>query len=386
MNNRPAAAPDPSHALAEWLATTPAGLRPELIAGAAGDAVVVGLGVSTREAHEVLDFVTDTTWLLVERGFTTVAVLDNQRVADLYDRYVSGQDVDIDHALAQAWGPWQVGEMRDALVWLREHNRARAEAPVRIIGVAGARVLSADYPRIIDLLAGIDESTAARVEALLDVIRVAHSSGEHVLRARGTHPGTPFVELARAARAHAAELPPGDGRDAALELLDAVVDFHARAIGIGHDMVREEHAAAGRLLDHHRRTGERIVLWEGSTHVAAHPSAMLGSRLRAELGDRYVAVHIAVGSGQIARATIPEPRPDSIEAQLAGAHGERTLDLRTPSSAVTAGELDRSWPTRIISGLYDPAEDAEHYVELPSLRQSFDALVYIPAITPARPA
>ncbi|AXO32337.1 erythromycin esterase family protein [Micromonospora sp. B006] len=385
MNTRPAA-PAPAQALAEWLATTPAGLRPDLIADAAAEAAIVGLGVSTREAHEVLDFVTDATWLLVERGFTTIAVLDNQRVADLYDRYVSGQDVDIDRALAQAWGPWQVGEMRDALVWLREHNRARPEAPVRIIGVAGARVLSADYPRIIDLLAPIDGSTAARVEALLDVIRVAHSSGEHVLRARGTHPGTPFVELARAARADAAELPPGDGRDAALELLDAVVDFHARAIDVGHDMAREEHAAAGRLLDHHRRTGERIVLWEGSTHVAAHPSAMLGSRLRAELGDRYVAVHIAVGSGQIARATIPEPRPDSIEAQLAGAHGERTLDLRTPSSAVTAGELDRSWPTRIISGLYDPAEDAEHYVELPSLRQSFDALVYIPAITPARPA
>ncbi|MFD6666408.1 erythromycin esterase family protein [Micromonospora chalcea] len=385
MSIRPAA-PAPAQALAEWLATTPAGLRPDLIADAAAEAAIVGLGVSTREAHEVLDFVTDTTWLLVERGFTTVAVLDNQRVADLYDRYVSGQDVDIDHALAQAWGPWQVGEMRDALVWLREHNRARAEAPVRIIGVAGSRVLSADYPRIVDLLAAIDGSTAARVEALLDVIRVAHSSGEHVLRARGTHPGTPFVELARAARAHAAELPPGDGQDAALELLDAVVDFHARAIGVGHDMVREEHAAAGRLLDHHRRTGERIVLWEGSTHVAAHSSAMLGSRLRTELGDRYVAVHIAFGHGEIARAAIPEPRPDSIEAQLAGAGGGRSLHLRTPSSAAAAGELDRSWPTRIISGLYDPAEDAEHYVELPSLRQSFDALVYIPTITPARPA
>ena len=383
MNTRPAA-PASAQALADWLATTPAGLRPDLIADAAAEAAIVGLGVSTREAHEVLDFVTDTTWLLVERGFTTVAVLDNQRVADLYDRYVSGQDVDIDHALAQAWGPWQVGEMRDALVWLREHNRTRAEAPVRIIGVNGSRVLSADYPRIVDLLAGIDESTAARVEALLDVIRVAHSSGEHVLRARGTHPGTPFVELARAARAHAAELPPGDERDAALELLDAVVDFHARAIGVGHDMAREEHAAAGRLLDHHRRTGERIVLWEGSTHIAAHPGVMLGARLRAELGDRYVAVHIAFGHGEIARATIPEPRPGSIDALLAGARSARTIDLRTPTSAEAARELERAWLTRIVSGLYDPGQDAEHYVELPSLRGSFDAVVFVPTITPTR--
>ncbi|MFJ1537531.1 hypothetical protein ACIODS_03205 [Micromonospora chalcea] len=114
MTNRPAGAPALAHALAEWLATTPAGLRPDLIADAAAEAVIVGLGMSTREAHEVFDVVTDTTWRLVERGFTTVAVLDNQRVADLYDRYVSGQDVDIDQALVQAWGPWQVGTTRSS--------------------------------------------------------------------------------------------------------------------------------------------------------------------------------------------------------------------------------------------------------------------------------
>ncbi|WP_337662249.1 MULTISPECIES: erythromycin esterase family protein [Actinoalloteichus] len=385
MSTPPVLPPDPSPPVAAWLTTQPVGARPELIAEAAREAVIVGLGVSTREAHEVFAFVTDTTWLLVERGFTTIAVLDNQRVADLYDRYVSGEDIDLDRALAQAWGPWQVVEMRDALVRLRELNRTRTGARVRIVGVASSRVLSSDYDRVVDLLAGIDASTAVRVEALLDVIRVAHGSGEHVLRARGTHPGTPFVEMARTARAHTARLAPSGERDAALELLDAVVDFHANAIGVGHDMAREEHLAADRLLDHHRRTGERIVLWEGSAHIAAHPGPMLGSHLRTALDDRYLAVHITFGQGHITRATIPAPRADSIDARLAGAHGERTIDLRTPPPATVAGDLGRSWPTRLISGLYDPADDDEHYFDLPSLTGSFDALVYIPTITPIRP-
>ncbi len=375
----------PAHPLAEWLAAQPAGLRPEVISEAARDAVVVGLGVSTRAAHEVFDFVTAATWLLIERGFTTIAVLDNQRVADLYDRYISGEDIDLNHALAQAWGPWQIAEMRDALVRLREHNQTRTDAPVRIIGIASSRVLSADYDRILDLLSGINARTAARVEALLDVIRVAHGSGEHVLRAHGTHPGTPFVDLARSARDYVADLEPSGERHAALELLDAVVDFHANVIGVGYDMAREEHAAAGRLLNHHRRTGERIVLWEGSAHIAAHPGPMLGPHLRTELGDQYLAVHITFGHGRIPGITIPAPRTDSIDAQLAVSGSARTLDLRTPPAATIAEHLERPWPTRLISGLYDPAEDAEHYIDLPALAESFDALVYIPAITPTHP-
>ncbi len=384
-STRPVTAPGSSHPIAQWLTTQPTGLRPEMIAEAAGDAVVVGLGVSTRAAHEVSEFVAEVSRLLIERGFTTIAVLDNQRVAELYDRFVSGQDIDIDHALAQAWGPWQVWEMRDALVRLREHNRTTTGAPVRIIGIASARVLPEDYDRIVDLLATIDAETATDVEALLDVIRIAHRSGEHVLRAHGTHPGTPFVELARTARGHVDDLTPNAERDAARELLDGVVDFHANAIGVGYDVAREERHAADRLLDYHRRTGERIVLWEGSAHVAARPGPMLGAKLRAELGDRYLAAHITFGQGHIHGASIPAPRADSIDAQFAVTRGGCALDLRSPVPATIAKHLEDPWPTRLISGLYDPAEDADHYVVLPSLTESFDVLVYIPTITPTRP-
>ncbi|NLG55606.1 MAG: erythromycin esterase family protein [Rhodococcus sp.] len=385
MSTSPVVHPNPTGPLVQWLATQSAELRPELIAHAARESAIVGLGMSTREAHETFSFLTDATWQLIERGFTTIAVLDNQRVADLYDRYVSGEDIDVDHALAQAWGPWQIVEMRDMLVQLRNHNRTQTSASVRIIGIDSSRVLTADYDRIVDLLTDIDPATAARVKAFLDVIRIGHHSGEHVLRAHGTHPGTPFVETAREARAATADLPPSNERDAALELLDAVVDFHANAIGVGNDMARDEHAAADRLLDHHHRTGERIVLWEGSAHIAAHSSAMLGSRLRTALGDRYLAVHVTFGHGHIPGVIIPAPRADSLDAHLAAARSERTLDLRTPQSAAVAEHLERSWPTRLISGLYDPGDDEKHYFDLPTFTGSFDVLVYIPTITPVRP-
>lgn len=396
MNYPPTTNADASRTLVEWLAAQPTGLRADVVADAASDAAIVGLGVSTREAHEVFRLVEESTHVLLDQGFSTVAVLDNPRVVDLYDRYVSGHEVDLDHALAQAWGPWQTTEMRQALTRLRETNQGRPTAPVRIIGIGSSELLPTDYDRITDLLTAVDPGAAARVKDQLDVVRVAHDSGEHVLRAQGTHPGTPFVDLARDARQVVVQLEASAERDAALELLDTVVEFHAHAVGAGYDMAEEERAAAQRLLDHHRRTGERVVLWEGSAHIAAHSAPMLGSplgtdlgdnrmlgaHLKAALGDRYTAVHITFGHGSIERADIPAPRPDSIEAQFTDAEGDRTVRLRDRPPAGLASRFERSWLIRLISGVYDPAEDAENYIELLSLTDSFDVLIYTPTITP----
>ncbi|AEB45067.1 hypothetical protein [Micromonospora maris] len=58
-------------------------------------------------------------------------------------------------------------------------------------------------------------------------------------------------------------------------------------------------------------------------------------------------------------------------------HGQPPADL--------AYRLDRPWRTRLISGLYEADRDEEHYYELPSLTESFDAIAYLPTITPIRP-
>jgi erythromycin esterase len=358
---------------------------PDLIADVAADADIVGLGTSAREAHELFRLVEQTTRQLLDRGFGTIAVLDNQRVGELYDRYLTGADVDIDRALAQAWGPWQIDEMRQALTALREHNRRHPHRPIRIVALGQAGALPADYDRVVELVTAIDPSAAAAVREPLDVIRVAHDAGEHVLRANGTHPGTPFVDLGPGA--------PGAGgrggghpeRTEARRLLDLIVDYHANAIGVGYDHDRAEMAAATQLLDHYRRTGDRIVLWEGTAHVAAHGAATLGSHLRRALGDRYVAAHLTFGEGKTPRHDIPPARAGSIEGTLATAGGVQAYDLRTAPPAELAELLDAPCWTRLISGLYDPAKDHEHYYELPSLRASFDVIAFTPTITPVRP-
>ncbi|QSB16622.1 erythromycin esterase family protein [Natronosporangium hydrolyticum] len=357
----------------------------DLITNLAEHATVVGLGTSTREAHELFRQVEATTLRLVERGFRTIAILDNQRVGELYDQYLGGADLDLDSVLAQAWGPWQVVEMRQTLTALREHNRRHPNDPVRLLGIEGPRALPADYDRVLELLDGIDPPAAAAARGPLEVIRRAHSTGEHVLRALGTHPGTPFVELARAGREATAALPDGAERDEAVRLLDLIVEFHADAIGVGYDQDRAEQAAATRLLAHHQASGDRIVLWEGSAHVAAHGGPTLGSYLRQALGDQYVAVHLTFGAGRTPRHEIPPARAGSLEGTLTAGGGERVVDLRAAAAADPPVALDRRWQIRLISGRYDPARDDDHYYEFPSLADSFDAIAFTPTITPVEP-
>ncbi|OON33162.1 hypothetical protein BSA16_01835 [Micromonospora sp. Rc5] len=349
-------------------------------------ATVVGLGTSTRAAHELFGLVEHTTRALIRRGFRVVAVLDNQRVGELYDEFVRGADIDLDGVLGQAWGPWRTTEMRAALGWLRRHNQRRTD-PVRVIAVGGSRVLPADYHRAVELLARLDAPTARRVGELFDVIRTAHDSGEHVQRAHGTHPGTPFVDLARTARDLVLALDGGPDRDEVLLMLDAIVEHHANAIGVGHDVAREERSAADRLVAHQRRTGERIVLWEGSAHVAAHRGVMLGAHLRAALADRYAAVHLTFGRGRIPGMDLPEPSPNSLEGALlaGGAGGVRIVDLRSPAATEVAPLLGRPARTRVVSGVYDPGQDERHYLDLPSPRDSFDVVAVVPTISAVRP-
>ncbi|PPK68040.1 erythromycin esterase family protein [Actinokineospora auranticolor] len=352
--------------LVDWVRAQRADTDPEAFADVVGHASVVGLGTGTRSARETFAVVTRTTRVLVERGFRVIAVLDNQRVGELYDRYVRGADVDIDAALRQAWGPWRTEEMRDALDSLRRRNADHPGDPVRVVGVGSSRVLPADYDRVVDLVEAVDPAEAAKVRVLFDVIRTAHDAGEHVLRARGTHPGTPFVELARRAREIA-------GRAGAGELLDAIVDHHANAIGVGYDADREERAAADRVR---ALLPARVVLWEGSAHVAA--DAMMGGHLRAELGRAYAAAHVTFGHGRANGVDVPPPAPGSLEDVLLAAGGERTVRLDDGSPTT----LDAPWRTRLISGVYDPARDGEHYLEVRSLRGAYDVVAFVPEITP----
>jgi erythromycin esterase len=358
---------DHPYELVDWLGAQRADTDAEALTDLVGHASVVGLGTGTRGGRETFAVVTRATQELVERGFRVIAILDNPRVVELYDRYVRGEDVDVEAALRQAWGPWRTEEMREALDSLRRRNADHPGDPVRVVGVGGSAVRPADYDRVLDLVAAPE---AAKIRELFEVIRTAHDNGEHVQRAQGTHPGIPFVELAREARAIA-----GGASAEADGLLDAIVEHHANAIGVGYDVAREERAAAERVL---ALRPARVVLWEGSAHVAA--DAMMGGHLRAELGEAYAAVHVTFGHGQVHGVDVPPPVPGSLEDVLLAAGGARTLPLGDGAPAA----LHAPWRTRLISGLYDPARDSEHYHEVRSLRGAYDAVVFVPEISPVR--
>ncbi|WP_424183800.1 erythromycin esterase family protein [Actinokineospora sp. G85] len=317
-------------------------------------AAVVGLGTSTREAGELVQLVAATIRLLVDRGFRLIAIQDSQRIGDLLDRYLLGEPVDLGVVLSQAWGPWRTVETRDVLAGLRARNAVHPGDPVRVMGLGPARVLPADYDRVVEL-------TGPHVVAALAPLRESHQHGEHVMRARGTHPGRPFVEVAGEVRATVTD-------PEAARLMDAIVEHHANAIGVGHDAARGERDAADRLLG---RVAERVVIWDGSSHVAAHRSGMMGQHLSAALGAAYRAVLLTFVAGRIRDFDLPAPAPGSLEATLA------------PGVTKTAGIGESR--TRLISGVYDPSRDEDHYYLLPSLAEAFAAVALLPEISPTTP-
>lgn len=361
-----------------------AGLRPGSSGGAvarvvelASGARLVGLGTATREGHETFDFVEQVTFGLMARGFRTLALRDGISIGQQYDAFVAGADLDLDALLRQAWGPWQTVETRKVLERLRRWNREHPGDPVRVLGVDGRRPLVDDYDRVIRLAQGLEPSTGDEVRIMLESIRVAHEAGEHVLHKLGIHPGTPFVKTARAARSLVTALPDTEKRREALRLLEGIVDFHANAIGEGYDAAREEADVAQVLLEHHAETGRRIVYWDGSLHTAAHGDAA-GRHLREAVAQEYVAVHVTFGEGRVERFPLPPARPGSLD-DLVTRGGEVTvMDVRRTGRRAAATPID----TRVVSGMYLPAEDDQHYFTLPDLQESFDVVVGLPRITP----
>lgn len=351
----------------------------EEVVDLAAAATFVGLGTSTREGHETFAFVEEVTFGLVDRGFRVLALRDGTSIGRKYDAYVTGADLDLDTLVSQAWGPWQTVEMREALQRVRRRNQEHPEDPVRILGVDTRRPLLDDYDQVERLAAELDPAAGQQVRQRLATVRGAHHAGEHVLRKLGTHPGKPFVQTAREVEALVAGLPEGEQRREALRLMDSIVAFHANAIGEGYDQAREEAEAARVLLDHHARTGHRIVYWDGSLHVVANQGASVGRHLRVAVDQEYVAVHLTFRAGQVPRFSLPPARRGSLDDLVTRSGRTTVWDLRRNETPVDGAGPIR---TRIVSGMYLPEEDAQHYVELPDLRESLDVVVGLPDLTP----
>ncbi|GAA4502468.1 erythromycin esterase family protein [Actinoallomurus oryzae] len=366
----------------------------ELADKVAAEATVVGIGESTRFSRETFGVRDLLFRRLVERhGFRALALQDDVGVAARIDRYVRLGEGSAESALAEAWRPWRTAEMAAALLWIRAFNRDVPDDPVRIFGVKPLQARPADYDAVYDHVRRTAPELLAEVASHLGPIRTAHDLDEHVQRARGTHPGRPFVDHARDALALVRSLSDLGPDDEILTRMRLIVGFHQRSVA-GRDSYAGEAAEwAELILDHQERSGLRMAYWDGIAHTSAAPVVLglapergpqptVGSVLRGFYGRRYVSVAIGFHHGDLGGTTVPAPAPDLVDAKLGevGLPGH-WLDLR---AGAAAGRWDGPAKARVISGVYRPSRDAAEHMTVPSLTDAFDVLIHIRKASPVQ--
>jgi erythromycin esterase len=361
-----------------------------------GDAVIVGIGETTRAAHEIDHHRLRIFQVLVEElGFRALAVKDGAIIAERLDDLVRGGGEDPAAALGEAWPPWRTAETVAALEWIRGYNREHPGDPVRILGTDPAGAQAYHYDAVVDYVRRAAPERLDTIKAHLAGPRSAHRVDEHIQRFRGVHPGKPFAESAADAYDLVASLPEDGEREHVLRYAEVIRDHHANSVAAGMDFDVWMRRAADTLLERHRDTGAKIVYWDGVAAVAnarslsvaigsGRPFTAIGGHLRDRLGEGYLPMLIGFGEGEIHDGVrVPPPPADYVDAVLAT--GEPYyLDLRSPAPDEVAAWLRASHKVRVIPGVYDPAEDDKHHVVAASFADWFDAVAYLPRITPTK--
>ncbi|WP_259464991.1 erythromycin esterase family protein [Streptomyces sp. TLI_171] len=361
----------------------------EIAGDLAAGAEIVGTGESTRFARETF-VARDQLFrrLVRDHGFRALALQDTADVGAALDALVRGGDGTAESALAGAWRPWRTAEMADSLEWIRAFNREHPADPVRIFGVKPVQAGPADYDAVLEHVRVAAPERLASLAAHLDPIRTAHQLDEHVQRARGVHPGRPFAEHARDARAL---LEPVPGAAEVAERMRLIVEFHERSVAGRGSYAGEAEAWAEAIADHHDRTGQRTVYWDGIAHTSAAGATLgvasgrgtrptVGSVLRARYGARYVSVAVGFHHGDLGVAVVPAPAADLVDARLGATNlPARWLDLRRE-------DVRRHWDgpakARVISGIYTPERDAAEHLAVASLPEAFDVLLHLRQVSP----
>ncbi|SDD56233.1 erythromycin esterase family protein [Glycomyces harbinensis] len=362
--------------------------------GIVGDAAIVGIGETTRAAHEIDRHRLRVFQVLVEElGFRALAVHDGEIIGERMDDYVRGSGEDPETILGAAWPPWRTRETVEGLDWIRSYNREHPADPVRVFGIDPAGAQAFHYDAVTDYVRRTAPERLDALKAHLAPPRSAHRIDEHVQRFRGIHPGRPFADSARDAYDLVASLPEDAEREHILRYARILVDHHANSIAAGLDFGAYMADAAAAILRFHRATGAKTVLWDGvaitanarRARVAINPGkafASVGGHLREALGAGYLSMMIGFGEGEIHEGVrVPAPPADYVEARLARDEAYY-LDLRSAAPEAVARWLHGSRKVRVIPGVYDPAEDEKHHVVADDFAAWFDAVAYLPRIGP----
>lgn len=360
-------------------------------------ATVVGLGASTRGAHElsVLDHRV-LKFLVEEMGFRSLALEEDWTKGIQLDEYVRTGKGDPRALMADAWPPWRTEELLDALRWMRSYNRQHPEDPLRFAGLDFMTVNSLAYDAVTGYVRRTAPDRLAELEAHYVLLRPTGEIAGHVEWYRSQPDKQPLVDHARLAYDLVDGLPARDGHALARQHARAVVSFYEyHALG---SLAYAEQRMAENVILWHDHTGHKIVYWGGMAHTAnGNPRTVsspgdpptaersAGSYLRDHFGEGYASIGLTFGHGSVPYP-VPAPPPEFADAVL-GAAGMDTylLDLHAPQPRAVQAWLDAPAKLRLIGPGYNPEYDSAHHMSGGSLADWFDVIVHAREVTPIRP-
>lgn len=349
-----------------------------------GTATVVGLGASVRGAHELNVLARRMVRFLVEElRFRSIAVEESWSLGLELDHHLRTGDGDLDALLAEGWPPWQTAETKDLLSWARRWNQGNPSDQVRFVGVDSTRPGDAVYDAITQF---------ARTDAPDRLEEIGADIAE--LRTAATEPED-LVVRARRVLTIVEGVSGGDDREFAVQCARTVVGaFEFGASGRLGDADRH---LAENAIWWHRATGDKVVYWGGLGHTAnartrifsppaaPSPEPNAGSHLRDHFGSGYVSVGLTFDHGN-ALYEFPSP-PNRFADAVLGTVGPQAflLDLRTDLKRAAQVWLDTPATMRLVGPSFNPVNNADYHLTGGTLRDWFDALAHIRAVTPVHP-
>ena len=385
-----------------------------------GDAQIVLLGEASHGTHEFYaERARITRRLIVDHGFTALAVEADWPDAYRVNRYVHGlgADGDAEEALRgfqrfPTW-MWRNAEVLDFVGWLREHNTRHA-VPSRI-GFYGLDLYSlfSSAESVISYLESIDRVAADQARERYACFERFGGESQEYGRAvvlgvsescrRGAV--EQLVDLRRAAGAYLAR----DGYVAEDEQFCA--EQNAQVIANAEEYYRsmfEDPAGSWNLRDRHmadtldqllahlshrRNEPPRIVVWAHNSHIGDARATEMSNRGELNLGqlarqrhrDRVVNVGFTTFSGSVTAASdwgaVAERRQvrsallESYE-QLFHATGlpQFVLPLQDPA---VASAIDGPLLERAIGVIYRPQTERQSHYFAAHLPRQFDAVIHI---------
>jgi erythromycin esterase-like protein len=386
-----------------------------------GDARFVLIGEASHGTHEFYaERAAITRRLIVERGFTAVAVEADWPDADRVNRYVRGRggDPDADAALGgfkrfPTW-MWRNDVVLDFVARLRAHNdRLPADAPK--VGFYGLDLysLNTSIEAVVGYLDAVDPDAARRARVRYGCFEFFGGDTEAYGYATSLGGAEPcedeviaqLVELQR----RAGELSQRDGRVAEDEFFsaeqnarlarDAEAYYRAMFRGRAESWnLRDRHMAdtLDSLTAHLERQGQpaKVVVWEHNSHLGDARATELsqggelnvGQLARERHGHEAALIGFSTYAGDVTAASdwggpaerkrVRPALPDSYEALFHATGLPRFLLTLRDGDGAAAG-LRKARLERAIGVIYRPETERYSHYFYARLPDQFDAIIHI---------